>query len=310
MQIYLPIAEMSVNIFLILGMGGAVGLLSGLFGVGGGFIMTPLLIFVGVPPAVAVGTEANQIVASSVSGGLAHWRRGNVDLRMGVVLTAGGFIGSGLGVALFSVLRGLGQIELVISLSYVVFLGIIGVLMLYESTNVIMRQQHAGTSRPISTARVSGRHTWIHGLPFKMRFRKSKLYISALLPLGVGFVVGILAAIMGVGGGFVMVPVMIYLLGMPTQVVIGTSLFQIIFVTANTTFLQATVNQTVDVVLAILLSIGGVIGAQVGARLGAKLKGEQLRVLLALIVLGVCLRLAFDLVITPAEPFSFSVAGG
>jgi uncharacterized membrane protein YfcA len=310
MQIYLPIAEMSVNIFLILGMGGAVGLLSGLFGVGGGFIMTPLLIFVGVPPAVAVGTEANQIVASSVSGGLAHWRRGNVDLRMGVVLTAGGFIGSGLGVALFSVLRGLGQIELVISLSYVVFLGIIGVLMLYESTNVIMRQRYAGTSRPISTARVPGRHTWIHGLPFKIRFRKSKLYISALLPLGVGFVVGILAAIMGVGGGFVMVPVMIYLLGMPTQVVIGTSLFQIIFVTANTTFLQATVNQTVDVVLAILLSIGGVIGAQVGARLGAKLKGEQLRVLLALIVLGVCLRLAFDLVITPAEPFSFSVAGG
>ncbi len=309
MQIYLPIAEMSVNIFLILGMGGAVGLLSGLFGVGGGFLMTPLLIFVGVPPAVAVGTEANQIVASSVSGVLAHWRRGNVDFRMGAVLTVGGFVGSGLGVALFSVLRGLGQIELVISLCYVVFLGVIGGLMFYESVNVIMRHRRSSPDKPISTARGPGRHTWIHGLPFKMRFRKSKLYISALLPLAVGFVVGILAAIMGVGGGFVMVPAMIYLLGMPTQVVIGTSLFQIIFVTANTTFLQATVNQTVDVVLALMLLAGGVIGAQVGARLGAKLRGEQLRVLLALIVLGVCLRLAFDLVVTPAEPFSFGGIG-
>ena len=305
MQIYLPIAEISVNIFLILGMGGAVGLLSGLFGVGGGFLMTPLLIFVGVPPAVAVGTEANQIVASSVSGVLAHWRRGNVDLHMGAVLTIGGFIGSGLGVGLFSLLRGLGQIELVISLSYVIFLGVIGALMFYESVNVIMRRLKVGPSRPMRSARGPGRHTWIHGLPFKMRFRKSKLYISALLPLGIGFMVGILAAIMGVGGGFVMVPAMIYLLGMPIQVVIGTSLFQIVFVTANTTFLQATVNQTVDVVLAMLLLTGGVIGAQIGARLGAKLRGEQLRVLLALIVLGVCMRLTFDLVITPAEPFSF-----
>jgi uncharacterized protein len=305
MQIYLPIAEMSVNIFLILGMGGVVGVLSGLFGVGGGFLMTPLLFFIGVPPAVAVGTEANQIVASSVSGVLVHWRRGNVDLRMGVVLTIGGFIGSTLGVALFSLLRGLGQIELVISLSYVIFLGVIGGLMFYESINVILRQRRAPAERTPSSARGPGRHTWIHGLPFKMRFRKSKLYISALLPLGIGFIVGILSAIMGVGGGFVMVPAMIYLLGMPTQVVIGTSLFQIIFVTANTTFLQATVNQTVDVVLALLLLMGGVIGAQVGARLGVKLRGEQLRVLLALIVLGVCLKLAFDLVVTPTEPFSF-----
>jgi len=305
MQIYLPIAEMSVNILLILGMGGAVGLLSGLFGVGGGFLMTPLLIFIGVPPAVAVGTEANQIVASSVSGVLAHWRRDNVDFRMGTVLTVGGVIGSGLGVALFSILRELGQIELVISLSYVLFLGIIGGFMFYESFNVIIRRRLGGPGRPISGLRGPGRHTWIHGLPFKMRFRKSKLYISALLPLGIGFLVGILAAIMGVGGGFVMVPAMIYLLGMPTQVVIGTSLFQIIFVTANTTFLQATVNQTVDIVLALLLLMGSVIGAQLGARLGAKLRGEQLRILLALIVLGVGLRLAFDLVVTPTEPFSF-----
>lgn len=309
MQIYLPIAEMSVNIFLILGMGGAVGLLSGLFGVGGGFLMTPILIFIGVPPAVAVGTEANQIVASSVSGVLAHWRRGNVDFRMGGVLTVGGFVGSGAGVALFSFLSGLGQIELAISLCYVIFLGIIGGVMFYESTSFILRQRRAPATQAPSTARGPGRHSWMHRLPFKMRFRKSKLYVSALLPLGIGFVVGVLAAIMGVGGGFVMVPAMIYLLGMPTQVVIGTSLFQIIFVTANTTFLQATVNQTVDVVLAILLLIGGVIGAQVGARLGAKLKGEQLRVLLALIVLGVCAKLAFDLVITPTEPFSFGGTG-
>jgi hypothetical protein len=302
MQIYLPIAEMSVNVFLILGMGGAVGFLSGLFGVGGGFLMTPLLIFIGVPPAVAVGTEANQIVASSVSGVLAHMRRGNVDFKMGGVLTVGGFVGSGLGVWLFSILRGLGQVELVISLSYVVFLGVIGGLMLWESLPGILKKKGAAAPQ----ARGAGRHTWIHGMPFKMRFHKSKLYISALLPLGVGFVVGVLAAIMGVGGGFIMVPAMIYLLGMPTQVVIGTSLFQIIFVTANTTFLQATVNQTVDAILAILLLVGGVIGAQLGARLAGKLKGEQLRSLLALIVLGVAVRLAFDLVITPAELFSFT----
>ena len=258
MQIYLPIAEMSVNVLLILGMGGLVGMLSGLFGVGGGFLMTPLLFFVGVPPAVAVGTEANQIVASSVSGVLAHWRRGNVDLRMGAVLTVGGLIGSTFGVALFSFLRELGQIELVISLSYVVFLGAIGGLMFYESVKAILKRRGAPVDRKTSSTRGPGRHTWMHGLPFKMRFRKSKLYISALLPLAIGFVVGILAAIMGVGGGFVIVPAMIYLLGMPTQVVIGTSLFQIIFVTANTTFLQATINQTVDVVLALLLLIGEV----------------------------------------------------
>jgi len=305
MQIYLPIAEMSVNVFLILGMGGAVGFLSGLFGVGGGFLMTPLLIFMGVPPAVAVGTEANQIVASSVSGVLAHMGRGNVDLKMGGVLTVGGFLGSGLGVWLFSILRGLGQVELVISLSYVLFLGIIGALMLRESLPGVMRRRTgAATTNP--KTRGPGRHTWIHGLPFKMRFHKSKLYISAILPLAVGFLVGILAAIMGVGGGFIMVPAMIYLLGMPTQVVIGTSLFQIIFVTANTTFLQATINQTVDAILAILLLLGGVIGAQIGARFAVKLKGEQLRSLLALIVLGVSLKLAYDLVITPNELFSIA----
>jgi len=302
MQIYLPIAEMSVNVFLLLGMGGGVGFLSGLFGVGGGFLMTPLLIFIGVPPAVAVGTEANQIVASSVSGVLAHWRRGNVDFKMGFVLLLGGFAGSTLGVMLFSFLRGVGQIDLVISLSYVIFLGIIGALMFLEGVRAMRRRKSAAAQR-----RKLHQHTWIHGLPLKMRFRRSKLYISALMPLSIGFLVGVLSAIMGVGGGFIMVPAMIYLLGMPTSVVIGTSLFQIIFVTANVTFLQAYANQTVDVVLALLLLTGAVIGAQFGARAGARLQGEELRVLLALMVLAVCAKLFYDLLVTPGDLYSIGI---
>jgi len=301
MQIYLPIAEMSVDIFLLLGMGGAVGFLSGLFGVGGGFLMTPLLIFIGVSPAVAVATEANQIVASSVSGALAHWRRGSVDFKMGLVLLVGGFIGSTFGVLLFTWLKTLGQIDLVIRLSYVAFLGIIGALMFVESIRAMFRRRQSGNRRRLHE------HMWVHGLPFKMRFRKSKLYISALLPLGVGVLVGILAAIMGVGGGFLMVPAMIYLIGMPTSVVVGTSLFQIIFVTANVTFLQAVNNQTVDIVLALILLIGGVVGAQIGTRAGAKLRGEELRGLLALMVLIVCGKLLFDLVVTPDDLFSIAV---
>jgi uncharacterized membrane protein YfcA len=302
MQIYLPIAEMSVNVFLLLGMGAGIGFLSGLFGVGGGFLMTPLLIFIGIPPAVAVGTEANQIVAASVSGVLAHWRRGNVDFKMGLVLLLGGLAGSTLGVMLFSFLRGVGQIDLVISLCYVIFLGIIGALMLYESAKTMRRRKTAPGQR-----RKLHQHNWVHGLPLKMRFRRSKLYISALMPLGIGFLVGVLAAIMGVGGGFVMVPAMIYLLGMPTAVVIGTSLFQIIFVTANVTFLQAYFNQTVDVVLALMLLSGAVIGAQFGARAGAKLHGEELRGLLALMVLAVCGKLFFDLLVTPSDIYSIGV---
>jgi uncharacterized membrane protein YfcA len=302
MQIYLPIAEMSVNVFLLLGMGGGIGFLSGLFGVGGGFLMTPLLIFIGVPPAVAVGTEANQIVASSVSGVLAHWRRGNVDFKMGFVLLLGGFAGSTLGVMLFAFLRGVGQIDLVISLCYVVFLGIVGCLMLYESMKTMRRRKTAPGQRM-----KLHQHTWVHGLPLKLRFRRSKLYISALLPFAVGFLVGVLAAIMGVGGGFIMVPAMIYLLGMPTTVVIGTSLFQIIFVTANVTFLQAYANQTVDVVLALMLLIGAVVGAQFGARAGARLHGEELRGLLALMVLAVCGKLFFDLLVTPDDIYSIGV---
>ncbi|WP_019646231.1 sulfite exporter TauE/SafE family protein [Novispirillum itersonii] len=305
MQIYLPIAEMSVNLFLLLAMGGGVGFLSGLFGVGGGFLLTPLMIFIGIPPAVSVATVANQFLASSVSGVLAHWRRGNVDVKMGLVLMVGGLAGSGLGVWVFKVLRSLGQIDLAISICYVLFLGTVGGLMLAESLAAMRRSR-----RPLPPSRAGQGHheSWVHRLPFKMRFRKSRLYISALLPLAVGLAVGILAAIMGVGGGFIMVPAMIYLLGMPTQVVVGTSLFQIIFVTANTTFLQSTFNQTVDVVLALLLLPGAVIGAQYGARFGSRLKAEQLRVLLALLVLGVCLKLAFDLVTRPDD--LYLLAGG
>ncbi len=301
MQIYLPIAEMSMNALLLLGLGGGVGFLSGMFGVGGGFLMTPLLILIGVPPAVAVATEANQVVAASVSGALAHWRRGNVDIKMGLVVLVGGIIGSTLGVELFTFLRGLGQIDLVISLSYVTFLSIIGGLMVVESVRALLRR-----FRGTSARRKLHRHTWMHGLPLKMRFRRSKLYISALLPFSVGIFVGILSAIMGVGGGFVMVPAMIYLLGMPTSVVVGTSLFQIIFVTANVTFLQAVNNQTVDVVLALVLMIGGVIGAQLGTRFGTRLRAEHLRGLLGLIVLAVGFRVAYGLVVTPAELFTLA----
>ena len=306
MHIYLPIAEMSVNIFLVLGMGAGVGVMSGIFGVGGGFLMTPLLIFLGVPAPVAVGTGANQIIASSVSGVLAHWRRGNVDLMMGLMLLAGGVVGSTLGVFVFKFLQTLGQIDLVIKLSYVIFLGIIGGLMMAESLRSLLRSRKKSGSR---MHRKLHQHNWMHGLPLKFRFRKSKLYISLLLPIGIGFLVGILTAIMGVGGGFVMVPAMIYLLGMPTNVVVGTSLFQIIFFSANATFFQATLNQTVDVVLALLLLIGGVIGAQFGTKIGAKLKGEQLRSLLAVIVLLVCGKLLFDLVITPDDLYSIVAVG-
>jgi uncharacterized membrane protein YfcA len=298
MQVYLPIAELSLDVFMLLGLGGIIGLLSGIFGVGGGFLMTPLLIFIGVPPAVAVATQANQVVASSVSGVLAHWRRGNVDFKMGLVLLAGGFAGSTAGVSLFSLLRDLGQIDLVINLCYVVFLGTIGILMVMEGARAVLRRRGAGPRRKLH------QHTWLHGLPLKVRFRKSRLYISALVPLSIGFGVGVLSAIMGVGGGFILVPAMIYLLGMPTIVVIGTSLFQIIFVSANVTFWQATQNQTVDVVLALILLAGAVVGAQFGTRLGNRLPSDALRLLLGLMVLVVCGKLFFDLLAPPIDIYS------
>jgi uncharacterized membrane protein YfcA len=302
MQIYLPIAEVSVNAFLLLGLGGIVGILSGMFGVGGGFLMTPLLFFIGIPPAVAVATEANQIVASSFSGVLAHFKRKTVDLRMGTVLLVGGLVGAGFGVMLFNYLKAQGQVDLLVKLCYVVFLGVIGGLMFFESLNAI-RNVRKGK------APVRKKHNWIHGLPFKMRFRVSGLYISVIPPLIVGVAVGVLAAIMGVGGGFIMVPAMIYLLGMPTKVVVGTSLFQIIFVTAFTTMLHATTNFTVDIVLAVLLLVGGVIGAQIGTRIGVKMKAEQLRILLAIMVLAVCGKLALELLFQPSELYSIAEGG-
>ena len=304
MDIYLPIAEMSVNLFLLLGLGGLVGFLSGIFGVGGGFLLTPLLIVIGIPPPVAVGTQAPQILASSFSGMLAHMRRGNVDLRMGLVLAIGGLVGSVLGVWLFGLLRRLGQIDLAISLAYVLLLGTIGALMLVESVRAWLRVR---ARRDTLTKR--HRHLWLHGLPFKVRFHRSRLYISALMPLGLGVFAGILVAIMGVGGGFMMVPAMIYLIGMPTAVVIGTSLFQISVVTATTTLLHAASNRTVDVLLALALIVGGVVGAQLGSSVGHRLRGEQLRVLLALIVLCVCVKIGHDLIVRPAELYSLGVAG-
>ncbi len=296
MQIYLPIAEISVNAFLLLGIGGVVGILSGMFGVGGGFLITPLLFIVGIPPTVAVATSANQIVASSVSGLLAHIKRRTVDFPMGVTLLVGGLIGSGIGMVIFNYLKSLGQVELLVNLCYVVFLGVVGGLMFIESVRAILRSNKG----VIPTRK---RHNWVHNLPFKIKFRVSGLYISVIPPAAVGFFVGFLGAIMGVGGGFIMVPAMIYLLGMPTKVVIGTSLFQIIFVTAFTTMMHAVTNHSVDMVLALLLLVGGVVGAQIGTRIGAKLKAEQLRILLAMLVLGVCIKLGFDLFLTPADLF-------
>ena len=304
MQIYLPIAEMSINWLLILGLGAGVGFMSGMFGVGGGFLMTPLLIFAGIPPAVAVGTQANQILASSVSGVMAHWRRGGVDFKMGSVLMAGGVAGSGAGMVLFDYLRSIGHVELLISLSYVLFLGTVGGLMLNESIRAILRARK-GIVPP------RRRHDDLaHRLPWKMRFRKSRLYISVIPPVAIGFFTGVLSAVMGVGGGFVMIPAMIYLLGMATNVVVGTSLFQIIFVTATVTLLHATTTYTVDVILALLLIAGGVVGAQFGARAGLKMKGEHLRVMLAAVVVAVCLGLAWGLVATPGELYFVSTLTG
>ena len=293
---------MNVNILLIIFIGMLVGGLSGLFGVGGGFLMTPLLIFLGIPPAVAVGTEAPHVLASSISGAIAHWRRRNVDIKMGFILLLGGIAGSTVGVNIFKILIGFGQIDLIIQLLFIFFLGLVGFSMLFESARTTIKKY-----RTTSTIRTKlHQHSWLHGLPFKMRFHRSKLYISTIPPLLIGFIVGILSAMMGVGGGFIMIPAMVYILGMSTNVVVGTSLFQIIFVTANSTFFQSYLNQTVDIVLAALMILGGVIGAQIGARLGTRFRAEYLRGALAFIVLMVCLKIFLDLTLTPNELFSLS----
>ena len=301
MGIYLPIAEMSVNVLVLLAMGAAVGFLSGMFGVGGGFLITPLLIFYNIPPAIAVATGANQVIASSFSGALAHLKRGTLDFKLGTVLLAGGIVGSTIGIYIFAWLRSLGQLDLIISLTYVVFLGTVGGMMLVESVNAIRRSRSGAV-----TLKRPGHHNWIHRLPLKMRFRASKLFVSVIPVLGLGAGIGLLSSIMGVGGGFIMVPALIYLLKVPTNVVVGTSLFQIIFVAAFTTIVHAATNLTVDIVLAFILMLGGVAGAQYGAKVGQRLKGEQLRALLALLVLAVAVRLAFDLFLPPPNIYSLA----
>ncbi len=301
MEIYLPVAEMSVQWLVILTMGAAVGFLSGMFGVGGGFLLTPLLIFYGIPPGIAVATTASHLTASSASGAIAQWRRRTVDLKLAAVMVAGGVLGTWLGVWVFGLLRKIGQVELTVSLGYVILLSVVGALMLRESL-ATLRAANSGTSAP--PLRRNEQRNWIHALPLKMRFRVSRLYISAIPPFAMGLAVGILSSIMGVGGGFIVVPAMIYLLRVPTNVVMGTSLVQILFVTASTTLLQAVNNYTVDIVLAFLLVIGGVAGAQLGVRMAARMRGEQLRLLLGLLVLAVAVRLLWGLISTPQDLYS------
>ena len=303
MSIYLPIAEMNVNIFLIIFIGMSIGVLSGIFGVGGGFLMTPLLIFLGIPPVVAVGSEAPHVLATSVSGVIAHWRKKNVDIKMGVFLLSGGLVGSTVGVNLFNYLKSYGQIDLVIQLLFIFFLGFVGFSMAFESARTTIKQYRA---RSIKRKKLH-QHSWFHGLPFKVRFHRSKLYISAIPPILIGFLVGVMSAMMGVGGGFIMIPAMVYILGMPTSVVVGTSLFQIIFVTANATFFQSYINYNVDVVLSALMIFGGVIGAQIGVILGSRLKAEYLRGILAILVLAVCGKIFTDLVLQPSDLFSLVI---
>ncbi|MEP3048778.1 MAG: sulfite exporter TauE/SafE family protein [Roseibium sp.] len=306
MQLYLPIAEIPVNIFVIFGMGGAVGFLSGLFGIGGGFLLTPLLIFSGIPPAVSVATVTTQVVASSASAVVTYWRRKAIDFKLATILLAGGVVGSLLGVILFDVLQSLGQLDVVISLSYVTFLGTIGGLMLVESVKAIRRRKLGEAPR----ARKPGQHNWIHGLPLKIRFRRSKLYVSVIPVVGLGAIIGFLGTVLGIGGGFMMVPALIYLLRVPTSIVIGTSLFQILFTMAAATIFHSMGTKTVDIVLAMTLMIGGVMGAQFGARMGQNLRGEHLRLLLALLVLSVGLRFAVDLLLVPNDFYSIAIQKG
>jgi len=305
-ELYLPIAEMSVNVLALLGLGLCAGFLSGLFGIGGGFILTPALIFIGVPPAVAVGSQAPQILATSVSSLDQQWRRGNVDFRMGFTILIGGLAGSALGVQLFGFLKAIGQIDVVIALTFVVMLSVMGSLMLAESSRTILRQRRKDAP---SLRRKLHQHYWVARWPLKVRFPKSRLYISVFMPLLLGLAGGVLSAIMGIGGGFLLVPAMIYLLGMPTLLVIGTSALQIVFVAANVTVLQAWQNHTVDLFLAMVMITGGVIGAPLGSRLSVKLPGEHLRGLLAVLLLGMAIKLLVDMVVTPEEIYLLSGAG-
>ena len=306
MLIYLPIAELSVNMLIILGMGGAVGFLSGLFGVGGGFLLTPLLIFSGVPPVVSVATVATQVVASSASAALSYWRRRMVDMKLATALMLSGIVGTLIGIVVFNTLRALGQLDLIVGISYVTFLGLIGSLMLTESVRAILNAR-AGRPAPL---RRPGQHNWVHRLPLKMRFKRSKLYISVIPVVGLGIGIGFLGVLLGIGGGFILVPALIYLFRVPSNVVVGTSLIQIVATMAVATVLHAVTNHSVDAVLAVILMVGGVIGAQFGARIGQNMRGDQLRALLGLLVLAVAIRFLTDLIATPDERYSLSLLSG
>jgi uncharacterized membrane protein YfcA len=305
-QIYLPIAELSVNVFLIFVMGLAVGFISGMFGIGGGFLMTPLLIFVGISPGVAVASVTTHIAASSFTGAITYWRRRALDPALALMLLVGGIVGTAVGVWLFSLLRAIGQLDLTIGLSYLVLLGAVGSLMVVESAQAIIR---ARRGRPAEIRR-GGSHTWIHGLPFKLRFKQSKIYVSTIPVWGIGFFIGFIGAIMGIGGGFLLVPMLIYVLRVPTNVVIGTSMVLTLVTMAFATIMHAATNHLVDMVLALILMVGGVTGAQFGARAGQKIRSEQLRLLLGLLVLAVGLRFAFGLVLPPDEQFMVRAAQG
>ena len=300
MQIYLPIADLPVNIFLILAMGLAVGFISGMFGIGGGFLMTPLLIFLGISPAVAVASVTGHISASSFSGAISYWRRRAVDLALAFVLLAGGLLGTVSGVWLFTLLRAIGQLDITIGISYVLLLGIVGTLMVSESVRAIMR---ARQGKPVELRR-PGSHTWIHGLPLKLRFKRSRIYVSAIPVWGIGFLIGFIGAVMGIGGGFILVPLLIYVLRVPTATVIGTSMLLTLVTMASATVMHAVTNHLVDAVLALILMVGGVTGAQFGARAGQKISGERLRLLLGLLVLAVGIRFALDLVLPPESLYS------
>lgn len=305
MQIYLPIAEMSVNLFFLVGIGGAIGFLSGLFGVSGGFLLTPLLIFSGVPASVAVSSVTGQVVAASTSGALSYYRRGGIDLQLALFLIIGGVMGAALGVWIFSLLRGHGQLDLAISFGYFVFLGSIGTLMLIEATRSLIRSAR-GQTRP---AHLPGQHNWVHGLPLRLRFKRSKLYISVIPVIGIGFLIGIVGSLLGIGGGFILVPALVYLLRIPGSVVIGTSLLHVLAVMAVTCVLHAVQSQSVDILLAFCLMAGSVMGAQFGVSAAQYLRGDQLRALLAAIVLGVALRFGLSLLLNPTDPFSMAVLG-
>jgi uncharacterized membrane protein YfcA len=304
-QIYLPIADLPVNMFLILAMGAAVGFVSGMFGIGGGFLMTPLLIFVGIAPAVAVASVASHIAASSFSGALSYWRRRAIDPALAAVLLCGGTVGTALGVSFFTLMRSLGQLDLMIALSYVVLLSSVGGLMCWESIGTILRARRGENVQ----LRRPGAHGWIHGLPLKMRFKRSKIYLSVIPVLGIGLLIGFVGAVMGIGGGFLLVPMLIYLLRVPTSTVIGTSMVLTLVTMTSATLLHAVTNHQVDAVLALILMVGGTIGAQFGTRAGQKLSGEGLRLLLGLLILAVGIRFAIELVIRPDELFTIRDLG-